>query len=227
MTRLRFDLEWRTALLTAFLFPLLIALGFWQIERAGEKADIAAMNTQRAAAPPVALTLLDNQVRGGRYGHDVVGVFVDDASGLGVLLNRGWVPGDPSRRSLPDVTTPKEALSLTASVYVPPGEPYLLEEESFANLGPSVLVQQVNGHALREAIEARTGLALFPRELRLAPGAPAGFRRDWPVVNVSPDKHRGYAFQWFTMAAVLMLFFVFRSTNLGEVLASRRHRRSH
>ena len=84
-----------------------------------------------------------------------------------------------------------------------------------------LLVQDANGHALRQAIEKTTGVTLFPRELRLDVDQPAGFRRDWPVVNVSPQKHKGYAVQWFTMAAALLLFAVFRSSNLLDVIRGR------
>ena len=242
---LHFDLEWRTTLLTAFLLPLLISLGFWQLDRAEEKAAIAATNAQRAAATPASLAqlarlgpdelayrrvevsgrflpdevvLLDNQIRDGRYGHDVFGLFLDSDSGLLTLLNRGWVPGDPARRSLPELDIPDRLLTLEARVYVPPGQPYLLAEEHFDSLSWPLLVQDANGHALREAIERSTGHRLFPRELRLNPDQPAGFRRDWPVVNVSPEKHRGYALQWFTMAAALLLFFIFRSSNLLSLI---------
>jgi cytochrome c-type biogenesis protein CcmH/NrfG len=36
-------------LMTALLFPTLIALGFWQLERADEKARIAVQQAERAA----------------------------------------------------------------------------------------------------------------------------------------------------------------------------------
>ena len=245
MKTLVFDFEWRTTILTVVLLPLLVALGFWQLDRANEKAALAAQNAARDAAEPLALAdisdltpealaylrvrisgrfldrpliFIDNQIRDGRYGHDVVSVFIDEASGQAVLLNRGWVPGDPARRSLPSVETPDVDLELRAQIYVPPGDPYLLQAEVFPELGAQVLVQESNSRALREAIEAATGSVLFPRELRLEPDQAAGFRRDWPVVNVSPSKHRGYAVQWFTMAAVLLLFFVFRSSNLAGVM---------
>ncbi len=96
--------------------------------------------------------------------------------------------------------------------------PYLLEAERFEALDAQVLVQQSNSRPLRDALEQQIGGPLFPRELRLAADQPQGFRRDWPVVNVSPSKHKGYALQWFTMAAVLLLFFVFRSSNLARVM---------
>jgi len=249
MTPLKFDLEWRTTVLTVVLAPILIALGFWQLERADEKRAIAAKNEVRAAAPAQALAsvadrspqglafrrvrlegrflpepviFLDNQIRDGRYGHDVLNLFLDEAAGEVVLLNRGWIPGDPSRRSLPDVSTPTETLTLQAAIYVPPGDPYTLAPETFASVAPRMLVQQANSPALRTVLESASGRPLFPRELRLEPGEEGGFRRDWPVVNVSPRKHQGYALQWFTMAAVLLLFFVLRSTNLTTVLGLRR-----
>lgn len=242
MTRLVFDLEWRTTLLTALLLPLLVGLGFWQLERAEEKRVLAGRNAERASLEPVSLAeldaladdeqadrrvrlqgrmlavpqlLVDNQLRGGRYGHDVISLFIDEPSGYAVLLNRGWVPGDASRRSLPRVDVPADELRLTARVYVPPGKPYVLQEERFDGLDDRMLVQQAGSPALREALAAATDEPLFEHELRLLPGQPAGFRRDWPVVNVSPAKHRGYAVQWFTMAAALVLLFLLRSSNLA------------
>jgi len=239
---LLFDFEWRTTLLTVLLLPLLVALGFWQLERAEEKRQLADRNAERAALAPVTLAdlaalddteqadrrvrlqghllaepqlLVDNQLRSGRYGHDVISLFVDAPSGRTVLLNRGWVPGDPARRSLPKIPVPRAELRLLARVYVSPGEPYVLEEERFDGLADRMLVQQASSPALREALIAAVDGPLFDHELRLLPDQPAGFRRDWPLVNVSPAKHQGYAVQWFTMAAALIVLFVLRSSNLA------------
>lgn len=251
VSRRRLDLEWRTTALTLFLAPLLMALGFWQLERSAEKTAIAARHAEQARLAPVPLSallgrdanalahrrvrltgeylpgasvFLDNQIREGRYGHDVVGLFRDEHSGQVVLLNRGWVPGDPARRALPRVDVPDGPRSLLASVYVPPGEPYVLAADRFEPLTWPVLVQVVNARPLREAIEAATGEKLFARELRLDPDQATGFRRDWPVVNASPQKHQGYALQWFTMAAALLLFFVLRGTNVLSLLRAARRR---
>lgn len=246
MASLKLDLEWRTTLMTALLFPGLIALGFWQLDRAEEKTDIAARESQRAAGAAVnldelleiaekdrayrkvtirghyvaeAVVLLDNQMRDGRYGHDVYGLFLDEPSEQYLLINRGWVPGDSSRRSLPNVDVPSGDFTLQATAYVPPGEPYLLAEDQFADRAWPLLVQTASSQALREFLQGGLPGKLFATELRLTPANPTGFRRDWPVVNVSPEKHQGYALQWFTMAAALLLFFVFRSSN---VLSLRR-----
>ncbi|MFK8042163.1 SURF1 family protein [Congregibacter sp.] len=241
MTAFKLDLEWRTTLTTALLFPGLIALGFWQLDRAQEKSELALSESQRAIAAPIdvasliempteerayravtvsgeyvpdAVILLDNQIRDGRYGHDVYGVFYDQDSGQHVLLNRGWVPGDASRRSVPQVEVPMGQFTLSTSAYVPPGEPYLLAEDQFNSLEWPLLVQTVSSPALRKILRADLSGSLLATELRLLAQEPTGFRRDWPVVNVSPEKHQGYAVQWFTMAAALLVFFVIRSSNV-------------
>jgi len=250
MTRLRLDIEWRLTLFTLVLLPLLVSLGFWQLERAGEKVALAAAQTARMTQPPAPmgdvvaeerratlayvpvaleghfhprLTILkDNQLREGRYGVDVLTPFFDRGAGQWVLLNRGWVPADPARRSLPAPDTPEAQLRLQASVYVPPGEPYTLAPEQLENISWPLLVQDAADPALRRVLERELDAALFPLELRLAPDEPAGFRRDWPLLNSSPAKHRGYAVQWFTMAAALAVLFVLRSSNLVAVLRGQR-----
>lgn len=241
MASLKLDLEWRTTLMTALLFPGFIALGFWQLDRAEEKTDIAARESQRQGAAAItlvelealaeqdrayrkvtlrghyvseAVVLLDNQIRDGRYGHDVYGLFLDEPSEQYLLVNRGWVPGDSSRRSLPRIDVPPGDFTLQATAYVPPGDPYLLAEDEFGERTWPLLVQTASSEGLHAFLQGGLPGKLFATELRLTPANPTGFRRDWPVVNVSPEKHQGYALQWFTMAAALLLFFVLRSSNI-------------
>ncbi|MEE4280081.1 MAG: SURF1 family protein [Halieaceae bacterium] len=250
MTALRLDLEWRTTLFTVLLFPALISLGVWQLDRAQEKEILQARNDARSAAAPVPLASLDdwsgealadrrvrlsgrylaepllfidNQVRDGRYGHDVVSIFLDAQSQMLVLLNRGWIAGDPARRALPQIETPVEELELEARVYVSPGQPYRLASERYPALDAPLLIQQNNSPELRAAIEKQSPYRLFPRPLRLVPGETSGFRRDWPVVNQTAQKHRAYALQWFTMAAALALVFLLRSSNIADLLRRRPH----
>ncbi|MEO0435555.1 MAG: SURF1 family protein [Pseudomonadota bacterium] len=246
--KLLWDIEWKTTALTLFLLPSLIWLGFWQLERAEEKALLAKQYAQQARQPAVPITdllnapdsnarfrrvlmqgyfdpgavvLLDNQIRDGRYGHDVFNVFYDTASQRALLLNRGWISGDPARQSLPAVEIPEGEMSLEARVYISPGKPYLLQEDRFSDVVWPLLVQTVASEELRGALETRLNRTLYPRELRLLPTQAHGFRRDWPVVNVSPSKHQGYAVQWFTMAAALALLFLLRSSNLWEIVRRR------
>jgi len=245
---LELDLEWRTTLFVALLLPLLVGLGCWQLDREVEKRELLTrFEARRAADPlpvdsalatraPAALAylpvrlrgryladrylLLDNRVQGGRFGYEVVSLFAREDGGY-ALVNRGWVPGDPARRSLPEPAAPAGVVELTGQLYVPPDPPYLLGEQSSAVDDWPRVVQALEMAPLGEALAAALGAPVFPWSIRLDAGAPGALSVDWPVVNVSPAKHRGYAVQWFTMAAVLGLFFVLRSSNLWALLRGR------
>src|SRR5688572_20604674 len=57
----RFRFNWKLALFTVLLFPLLVRLGFWQLEREQEKIQLQTMYTERQQQAPVALFDLDEQ----------------------------------------------------------------------------------------------------------------------------------------------------------------------
>lgn len=238
---LHFDPEWRLTLLTLVLVPAMVGLGFWQLQRAGEKAELAGNWEMRVQQAPVSLAeladddpsalsyrrvriagefdaghyfLVDNRTRQGRFGYEVLGVLRGD--GAAVLVNRGWTEGDPARRSLPQVPAVEGVVELTGHVYVAPGRPYLLAEQQLTPGWPKV-IQAVE----MEKISASLDEPVFPYPVRLDPGEPGALVTDWQIVNVRPEKHRGYAVQWFTMAAVLSIFYLLRSSNLWQVLFRR------
>jgi cytochrome oxidase assembly protein ShyY1 len=62
------------------------------------------------------------------------------------------------------------------------------------------------------------GQRVFPYPIRIAAGEPGALAVNWLVINVSPDKHRGYAVQWFAMAVALLIFFALRSSNLWQLI---------
>lgn len=210
------------SLLVAALLPLLLGLGGWQLQRAEEKRALLGEQAAQARAPVLALAelvvlgepgfrrvrlvgafdaahslLLDNRQRGGRVGVELLQPFLDRPSGRWVLVNRGWLPW-PDRRRPPEFATPAGELSVLATVYRPPGEAFLLGGGA-AEAGWPRLVNAVDAPALWDEL-GRDGL---PGELRLQPG-PASYVGDWPAVNMGPERHLGYAVQWFALAATLL-----------------------
>jgi len=241
---IRLDLDWRTTLVTALLIPLLFGLGMWQLVRADEKAVIAVQWGQRQHQQPVALSaiatlepgeleylpvklsgkflankyfLLDNRVYKGQFGYEVLGIFLFDDSEQVALVNRGWVAGDASRRELPNVASVEGSTALSGHIYVSPGKPFLLADMALASGWPK-RIQAVEMEKIRPAVEQLVDVPLFPYPVRINPGTTAALTVDWQVVNVSPEKHTGYAVQWFAMAGALLLLFIFRSSNLWQVL---------
>ena len=107
--------HWKVTLLCLLTFPVLMALGFWQLDRAEQKrareAALDAVRTQPPATLPGTdlaaieeqrrlllqghyLTgrnwLLDNRQRDGQVGYEVITPF-ELSDGRILLVNRGWV----------------------------------------------------------------------------------------------------------------------------------------
>jgi len=246
--KLQLDLEWRTSLLTALLLPLLIYLGFWQLQRAEDKAVLAAAFAEREAAAPIPISaalagppeslaylpvriqgeflagrtiFLDNRLQGGKFGYEVVSPLMLSSGESLVLVNRGWIAGDAARRSLPQPTVPAGSVDITGHVYIPPGQPYLLAEQKLTGPWPKVL-QALEMDKLQPVIEqAATGAAMFPHQVRIDAGQAGALQVDWQIINVSPQKHRGYAVQWFCMAIALAVLFALRSSNVLQVVTGK------
>jgi len=249
---LRLDLEWRTTALTLVLLPGLVWLGLWQLQRAEEKVAIGSQWEQRRLLPPqplgeldsqdveglkylpVALEgqfaadhyfLLDNRIYQGKFGYEVLGIVQLAGSGQMVLVNRGWIAGDSSRRSLPWVPEVVGPVALTGHVYVAPGAPYMLADLALEPGWPK-RIQAIEMAKLASAVEAVTIAPLFPYTVRIDPDHRAALTVDWQVVNVSPAKHKGYAVQWFAMAVALGILFILRSSNLWQVLTGDTRKQS-
>ncbi|PLW70857.1 SURF1 family protein [Pseudohalioglobus lutimaris] len=244
-TRLEFDFEWRITLFTLALLPLLISLGFWQLHRAEEKAALAMAFEQQQARPPAPLAevwqadsvalaylpvalsgrfreseyfLLDNRMSQRRYGNEVLTVFELDGGGL-ALVNRGWVQADPSRQVAPSVPLVPGTVRITGHVYVTPGQPYLLADENLPVQWPKQ-IQAVEMDKIRSAVETDDE-RLFPYPVRIDANQPGALAVDWQIINASPEKHHGYAVQWFAMAFALAVIYILRSSNLWQLIRGK------
>ena len=243
--KLRVELDWRTTLATALLLPTLLSLGFWQLDRADEKAALIDRLEARRGLPAITpqsairlpdderadrqvvmgarftpnhYVLLDNRLRGGKFGYEVVAFAEVDQ--LAVALNLGWVRGDPSRKTLPDIALPSGVQTVSGRLYQPSGGAFMLGENRLPAQLPGV-VQQLTLSAWQNELQSQLDQPIFPLEIRVDELASVAFDATWAIVNQTPAKHQGYAVQWFTMAAALGLAFIFRSTNLLRWLRHR------
>lgn len=223
------------------LLPVLIGLGTWQLSRAEEKRQLLASYEARRNAPPMAIgelerepdpafrrvilrgsfdeqhsLLLDNRIHAGQVGVELLQPFYDQTSDLWVLVNRGWLPW-PDRRTPPHFATPDGLQTLYAWVYVPPGAAFQLHADPAAGAWPR-LITAVTPAALWQQL-GRGGL---PLEVRLE-ASPSAYLTDWPIVAMGPEKHTGYAVQWFALAAALCGLFVYFGLHNARRNAHGRH----
>ena len=234
------------SIVVALLLALLVGLGFWQLARAEEKRTLLTGFEARQHAEPVAVTdlerrrdlahmrirmqgqfderhslLLDNRQRGGQVGVELLQPFYDQPSGLWLLVNRGWLPW-PHRRNPPEFTTPQQPLELVARVYVPVGEAFQLQADRAGNTWPR-LITAVEPERLWRQL-GRGGMAY---EVRLEPG-PAAYQAEWPLVAMSPEKHTGYAVQWFALAGALVGLYLYLGIhNSRQTVREKQHEPSH
>ena len=205
------------------------ALGRWQLGREDSKrlqlAEAAAalagpagalgpasrdvsLAPAKVAGPgtfmPAPRLLLDNQRRGQQVGVRLYCAFQPEA-GQALLVDLGWLPL-AADRALPGAGCPVGP-SDVAGLLVPPPAVGL-------RMGPG-LVQQSGAQgwlATRlepAAVAAAWGLPapLAGRVLRLDPALPLGHERDLELLanTLPPEKHRGYAIQWFGLAIATVI----------------------
>lgn len=232
----QFKPDRKTTLLTACLLPLLIGLGFWQLDRQQQKLQILNVYQQRISAPPLSLIdhwqrlqdedasyrrvqlrahlrprpliLLDNRINNGVVGYEVIQSAVLDDSRI-VWLNRGWVPAGRTRQDLPTPVTLAGSIVLQAHVYIPLGKPFILSNQPLSvGSETPIIAQQID---MAELLQMSKPAEAFPYLLRLEEGSSAALEVQWPAVNTRPEKHQAYAIQWFAMAIALIVFYVLRS----------------
>lgn len=237
---------WLPSIVVALLLPLLVGLGGWQLSRAEEKRVLLADFAAREHAEPITVValeqrtdpanlrirlygrfdeqhslLLDNRVRNGQVGVELLQPFYDQASGLWLLVNRGWLPW-PDRRTSPVFTTPEQPLELLARVHMALGEPFQLQDDPAAGGWPR-LITAVHPQRLWQQL-GRGGLAY---EVRLEPGT-AAYQAEWPLVAMGPERHTGYAVQWFALAVALVgLYLYFGIHHSRQIAREQKHEYSH
>lgn len=237
MRRLRGGRFWLITAAAMLMLAATVSLGRWQLSRAAQKEALqASIEAQKNLPPleqqdflaldpatsamhrPVRLhglwlaphtVYLDNRQMHGLPGFYVLTPFAIEGSNQTVLVQRGWVQRNfNDRTQLAPVETPSGLVELTARIAPPPAHLLELGEEApapAAASGSSPIRQNLDLEAFRD----QTGLPLRTDVSLLQVGAASeGLQRDWPVPALGIEKHYGYAFQWFGLAALVVILYV-------------------
>lgn len=242
--------RWRFGLITAAAaagVALACALGIWQLSRAADKlalqagieagrgalvlgnADLADLRDARALQHrPVRLrgrwigrwtVFLENRPMGGRVGFYVVTPLELEGSGAVVLVQRGWAPRNfVDRAALPAIQTPADGVQIEGRMALAPARLFELP-------GAGAPLQQKGFAMIRQnldlgAFAAETRLPLTGFTVLQTGPASKGLQRDWPQPAAGVDKHYGYAFQWFGLAGLILVLYVW-----FQFIAPGRHAR--
>ena len=216
-------------ILTVLVFSALVKLGFWQNGRALEKEQRLARIEQLKSQNPLSLQqvnllattenindmpvvmegvfdeqvvfLLDNQVNKGRLGYRAYQVLIVEE--LAVLVNLGWVKGSIKRQEVPKI-------GALLGKHIVRGNVRLIEvgiqlqEQVFSDVLWPLRVQQVE----LDKFSALISRQLLPFVVYVDKNEEIGFEKNWQPIVMPPEKHRAYAFQWFSLATAWLVLMI-------------------
>lgn len=215
-------------IITLVAVVIMFGLGEWQLQRAESKRErlnsieqrqklspftIAEINLMRddirdlpfnaiGTIDPEQYFLLDNKVNQGQVGYHVIAPMQTKEGVL--LVNFGWIKAGLSRQQLPSIKLPFGSVELSGITSTPSNNPMINETVSADQSWP-VLIQQIDISLINQFVNE----PVLPYVMLLEPSHQFEGDRDWNAVVMSPEKHLGYAIQWFLLAvACVIIYFV-------------------
>ena len=215
---------WMVTLASVLAAGITFSLGQWQLRRAAQKEAVQAAIQARNMLPaldtralsainnianemhrkvsvfgvwqPAHSVYLDNRPMAGRSGFWVLTPLALEGSNRVILVQRGWAPRDFNDRiRLPGVSTPGGLVRVEGRIAPPPSKLYAFKG---VDLGP------IRQNLDLDDFRAETGLPLMEASLLQTGAAGDGLLREWVPASQGVDKHYGYAFQWFSLCALVV-----------------------
>ncbi len=209
-------MDWLPFVVGVLVCAVTVQLGLWQTHRAEEKRALGARLEAAEADAPLTgadidatdewvrvvldgiwlaekTILVDNRVHEGRPGYHVY-TPLKQADGKIVLVRRGWIAAGRDRSQQPEVSTSSGRVSVVGRVRIPEKRPFSLAQQA----GVGRLWQYLDLADYGQAFD----VVLAGRIVEQTAGATDDLVRDWPRPDLGVDRHRGYAVQWFGLAAL-------------------------
>jgi surfeit locus 1 family protein len=234
---MRFQIRLIPTLAMLLGMAMFVYLGLWQSGKGDRLATELAQRALRGQLGPAVVTgqmldpqaaqdlplavagtfdaqnqiFLDNRQENGQPGVHVITPLHIEGSDTWILVNRGWIGWGQGRAVLPVVATPSGRVQIIGLASVPSTKKFFLMPEH--SEVPSKLWSRLDMQRFEKVI----GHPLQPVVLQQTGGdAPDTLVRHWAPPDDRVGMHRGYAFQWFGMAAALFLFYLVASFRKGE-----------
>lgn len=213
-----------------------LSLGQWQTRRAEDKIALEVTLRARQSAPAIHIETtapdidqmeyrrvmikgeflskwpiyLDNRPHDGVAGFYLLMPFKIAATNLHVLVARGWIPRNVSDRTkmLP-FTTPDGLIEIEGVLRRDVG--HVMQLGAIDAPKPNAIVQNLDVTTFKNV----TGLNTLPILVDQTSDTHDGLIRDWPLPSTGVERHRGYAFQWYALAAMAFIFFVVTGIRRG------------
>ncbi|WP_028467862.1 SURF1 family protein [Neptunomonas japonica] len=208
--------KWILTLQAVLICSLLIFLGNWQLQRAAEKEQLLlqfshgetkqANNTYIRLFDKVELNgtlskryfLLDNRTWQGQVGYEVIVALIGNNKKTR-LISLGWLAAGDDRRTLPALSLPNAIPSIIAYADKP-SAPLLLGEDHWSQGWPK-RIQHLDLNKISAALNTPVSAWLYRPTKQVLPE----LTLTWEPVVLPPQRHTGYAVQWYGLAAAWLI----------------------
>ena len=222
--------------LTVLLVFIFARLGLWQLARAHEKiALLEAQSSAEDLAPLESLDefkasdlyrkvrlkgqfdfenqfLVDNRIHKGQAGFEVLTPFYQQHEGDDVLpvvmVNQGWIAGgaDRTARPVPANRNQPEGGLVTGLLATPSKGFTLGDALNGTDQDWPLVLQYIDYETIAQKLD---NIEVIKGVVISSPDPLGNYLYNWQPVANGPEKHYGYAFQWFALLLAVITLFVY------------------
>jgi surfeit locus 1 family protein len=221
--------NWKLALLAVIFIGIFTTLGVWQLSRASQKQLLLKSFAQRISHHPftaqnlsslndwrfyrVELTgyfdnehtfLLDNTIYQGKIGYEVYTPFHAQNMRTILLVDRGFVPLGTTRSILPPIRDITETVTFIGMLNLPPLYMALGKMNETSQTTWPLRIEFIHLPEMSNLLNAD----IFPYVVNMDPHDTRAYPIEWRIVTMHPERHQGYAVQWFALALTLLVLFI-------------------
>ena len=207
-----------------FFAPITFSLGVWQINRANEKIDIldsynnllnsdsVPLNSNLKNWQPVEtvgefkdlIIYEDNAILDGKAGYKIYHLF-ENSDGSSIFIHRGFIQRNIVKNDLPEVAVPTGKVVLKGKVLQKTNNSFINNVEEI----DLRIIQEFDINHLKERFSALENMDVYGYLFNLDAEDQAKFSVIEKPVNMSANKHIGYAIQWFGLCVALIILTIY------------------
>jgi surfeit locus 1 family protein len=220
--------------LCLFFFILFCLLGVWQLHRYHYKKILLAEYAARLTSSPAQFNavshnsnlealqfkkievtgrylndlniLIQNRMYHEQMGYEVLTPLKVQGEKKLLLIDRGWVK-ETNEHQPPVIASINSTQKMIGYIKLVNERQFILGQNVLEPNQKPLVIQKIN----IEELSKLTNQSFFPFILRVTqtePNSLNSFVRDWEITTVPPERHMGYAIQWFLMAFVLLIAYL-------------------
>ncbi len=216
---------WPLTIVALLGLAVTLLASYWQYNKAVSKVALQTQYAQRQAAPPIELKeplptaediayrkvrangvfvpekaiYIDNRIRDGAAGYEVIVPLRIAGSERYVLVNRGWVARGRTRSELPAFTTPEGAAAVLGNAMIP--------SERTLELSDATIEGRIWQNLLLNRYRRLQQIDIVDFVIEEESDRPDGFNRNWAAPGFGIETNKSYALQWMLFAALIVFFY--------------------